>query len=80
MSAVPKRLLTPQEYLAQERKAAFRSEFYQGEVYAMAGTNKKHNRLSVNLIIEIGSQLKGSTCEVFASEMRVKVAATGLYT
>ena len=37
MSTVSKRLLTPQEYLALERKAEVRSEYYRGEMFAMAG-------------------------------------------
>ena len=36
MSSVPKTLLTPQEYLARERKAEFKSEYYRGEIFAMA--------------------------------------------
>lgn len=39
MSTVPKHLLTPQEYLERERKADFRSDFYRGEMFAMAGVS-----------------------------------------
>ena len=38
MSAAPKLLLSPREYLARERLADFRSEFYRGEMFAI-GTN-----------------------------------------
>jgi hypothetical protein len=37
MSTVSKHLLSPQEYLARERAADFRSEYYRGEMFAMAG-------------------------------------------
>lgn len=80
MSAAPKVKLTPEQYLAIERQAEYRSEFYNGEMFAMAGASREHNRVKENLVIEIGSRLKGSGCESFSSDMRVKVAATGLYT
>lgn len=80
MSAVPKRLLSPAEYLARERSAEFRSEYYRGETFAMAGASRFHNRAKENLVIEIGTRLKGSPCQTFSSDQRVKVSATGLYT
>lgn len=80
MSTVPKRLLTPDEYLAQERRAAFKSEYYQGETFAMAGASREHNLIVGNLVGEVRNQLKGHPCEVYPSDMRVKVIATGLYT
>src|SRR5438874_11353000 len=80
MSAVPKPYLTPQQYLAIERKAAFKSEYYNGEMFAMAGASRAHSRVKENLVIEIGSRLKGSRCRTHSSDMRVKVSRTGLYT
>jgi Uma2 family endonuclease len=61
MSTVPKRLLTPVEYLAQERLAAFKSEYYQGETFAMAGASREHNLIVGNLVREVGKGLKGRT-------------------
>lgn len=80
MSVAPKRRLTPQEYLAIERKAEFRSEFFNGEMFAMAGAREPHNRVKENLAGEIYHRLKGSQCRSYSSDMRVKVSATGLYT
>jgi Uma2 family endonuclease len=80
MSAVPKRLLTAQEYLAQERQAEFRSEFLRGEVFAMAGTSWEHCLITDNVAGEARNQLKGGACRVVTSNLRVKIAATGLYT
>ena len=42
MTAVPKRKLTEAEYLAIERKAEFKSEFYRGEMFAMSGGSPAH--------------------------------------
>lgn len=80
MSTVPKTQLTSAEYLALERKAAFKSEFFQGEMYAMAGGSPEHSLIAANFIREAGNELKRSDCLVFTSDLRVKIAATGLYT
>lgn len=80
MSTVPKRLLSPQEYLAQERLADLRSEFYRGEMFAMAGATWDHTLVKDNIAREAGNQLKGGPCRVLTSDLRVKVNATGLYT
>jgi Uma2 family endonuclease len=80
MSTVPTQLLTPQEYLARERAADFRSEFYAGEMFAMAGASWKHTLIKDNLAREAGNQLKDGPCRVVTSDLRVKVDATGLYT
>lgn len=80
MSTSPRKRITPQAYLAQERRAAFRSEYFDGEVFAMAGASRRHCRIGTNLVARIDEQLRETPCEVFASDMRVKVSATGLYT
>src|SRR4051812_41297267 len=80
MSAECKRLLTPQEYLAKERLAPFRSEYYRGEMFAMAGASFEHTVEKDNFAREAGNQLKGGPCRVLTSDMRVKVSTTGLYT
>lgn len=80
MSTASKRLLTPQEYLARERKAEFRSEYYAGEMFAMAGASWKHTLIKDNLAREAGNQLKDGSCRVLTSDLRVKVNPTGLYT
>ena len=80
VSAVPKKRLTPSEYLTGERKAEFKSEYYRGETFAMAGASRQHNRAKENLAGELYTRLKGSPCQTFSSDQRVKVSATGLYT
>lgn len=79
MPAVPKTLLTPQEYLARERRAEFRSEFYCGEMFAMSGASEEHCLAKDNLAAAAKLQLRGR-CKVVTSDLRVKVDATGLYT
>ncbi|HEV7377697.1 MAG TPA: Uma2 family endonuclease [Pyrinomonadaceae bacterium] len=80
MSSQPKTYLTPEEYLAIERQAEYKSEYLAGEVFAMVGASRKHNLITVNIIVALGQQLRDKTCELYPSDMRVRVPATGLYT
>lgn len=80
MATVSKPYLTPQQYLAQERVAEFKSQYFEGEVFAMAGGSRKHNLIVANIVRELGNALKDRSCEVYPSDMRVKVAKSGLYT
>jgi Uma2 family endonuclease len=80
MSAVPKKKLTPAEYLAIERQAEFKSEFYAGEMFAMAGAKYPHNLIKDNLVGELHPQLKHGPCQTLSSDQRVKITDTGLYT
>ena len=38
--------ITPQEYLALERKAHCKSEYIDGHIIAMAGASRTHNRIT----------------------------------
>ena len=80
MATVPKPRLTPERYLAIERAAEFRSEFFRGEMFAMVGASRKHNLIASNVSRRISEQFDGRLCEVYQSDMRVKVNKTGLYT
>ncbi len=80
MSSERKTLLTPEKYLAAERKAETRSEYFAGEVFAMVGAGKRHNLIAANIIRVLGNQLLERPCNVYPSDMRVKVSATGKYT
>ena len=72
--------LTEAEYLDLERAAPFKSEFYAGEVFAMGGGSVMHSLIAANLIRELGTKLRGRPCKAFTSELRMKIAATGLLT
>jgi Uma2 family endonuclease len=80
MSTQPKTYLTPEQYLEIERKAEFKSEYYQGEMFAMAGARWAHNLILLNLASELRQQLRSRPCSVTSSDMRVRVNAKGLYT
>lgn len=71
--------LSSEEYLVRERAAEYRSEYLAGEVRAMTGASRKHNRIAMNLGALLHGQLRGGPCEPFMSDMRVKVERTGAY-
>ena len=74
------RRLTEAEYLAIERKAPLKSEFYEGEMFAMAGGSPMHSLIAANLIRVLGNKLTGQGCLTFTSDLRLKVEMTGLHT
>ncbi len=80
MSTQPKPHYTPQEYLALERKAQDKSEYFNGEIFAMTGASRRHNVMVANVLAALHGQLKKRPCEIYPSDMRVKVSPTGLYT
>lgn len=80
MSTQPKTFLTPEQYLEIERRAEYKSEYYKGEMFAMAGAKQAHNLLVGNLVAGLHRQLRSRPCQVYPSDMRVRVTATGLYT
>ena len=71
--------LAPEEYLAAEREAATRSEYFNGQVYAMAGASREHNQITFNIAGGLHAQLRGHPCVAYVNDMRLKVNETGLY-
>ncbi len=80
MSLQAQKRYTPEEYLALERQAQCKSEYYAGDICAMAGASRWHNLIVTNVLREISLQLKGRPCTAYPSDMRVKISPTGLYT
>jgi Uma2 family endonuclease len=79
MAIQPDIYVTPEEYLDRERQAEYKSEYFAGQVVAMSGASREHNLIVTNIVISLGQQLKGRPCEVYPSNMRVKMPATGSY-
>lgn len=79
MVVAEKRIISPEEYLTNERQALDKSEFFNGELIPMAGATFNHNRINENLSIMIGSFLEEASCLSFSSDMCVHLPATGLY-
>lgn len=79
MQLVLKSQMTAQEYLERERKAEVKSEFLDGELFAMSGGTRRHSRIAVKLASALERRLSGKPCQVFNSDLRLKIEATGLY-
>lgn len=80
MSASPHPRLTEEEYLRIERAAEFKSEFYDGRMYAMSGGSSAHALIIPNLAAELRSALKQKACTVYVTELRLHVVPRGSYT
>src|SRR5579862_9624067 len=81
MSAQPQhRRLTPEEYLKVERAAEFKSEYFDGIMYAMSGASRWHSLVNANLIAAFWNALKNKACSVYTSDLRIRIHAKGLYT
>ena len=72
--------ITEAQYLKMERASATKSEYFEGEVFAMAGTSKRHGVLAGNAFAALHPQARQRRCDIFQNDMRVKVTTTGLYT
>lgn len=71
--------LSEQDYLEGERANPIRHEYVAGEVFAMAGGSKAHNLISLNLATLLRSTLRGSGCQTFMADMRLRIAAQSSY-
>lgn len=80
MSSQPKTYITPEEYLAIERKAEYKSEYVNGEMFAMAGASERHVLIVTNIVVELGGQLRRRPCTVYSTDLRLWVSPTGLCT
>ena len=78
-SAAAQTYLTPEEYLAFERKAIIKHEYRRGHIVAMSGASFAHNFITLDTATRLNIQLFGSKCQVAASDMRIKVAQTNSY-
>ncbi len=70
MATDPKQRLTVQDYLILERRAETKSDYLDGETFAMTGASRKHNLISMNVAASLPAQLAGSPREIYARDMR----------
>src|SRR3712207_4413892 len=80
MSAPAREYLTIEQYFAQEERSDHKHEYYRGAIYAMTGGTARHNLIVANLIGILHGQLRGTSCRVFPSDLRLKIEQTGFYT
>lgn len=80
MAVEIKPLLTPAEYLAFERQSETKHEYVAGEIFAMAGASRAHNLIQLDTATSLNVQLRSRGCDVYPSDMRVKIGSLGIYT
>lgn len=80
MTTRPDVRLTPEEYLRIERAAEWKSEFIDGEMFAMAGASPRHVLIATNLARELGNLLREGPCTTYAADLRVATDRRRHYT
>ena len=81
MTAVAHKNYTQEEYLQMEIESEYKSEYFRGEIFMMAGGTPNHNRIKENLSVEIGITLKSKkSCRSYSSDQRIHIPENSLYT
>jgi Uma2 family endonuclease len=80
VSSKPDHWISPEEYLAAERLAETKSEYLDGQVFAMSGASLKHNLIVGNLVGMLHAQLAGRDCSALPSDMRLRVPISKYFT
>jgi Uma2 family endonuclease len=79
MSTAALSRVTPEEYLALERNAEFKSEYLNGRIIAMTGATLEHAEIVLNLGSELRSRLRSRGCRVFVNDVRAQIASLSGY-
>jgi Uma2 family endonuclease len=73
MATAAIRRTTEENYLATERVAGTKSEYFDGELFAMAGESFAHNQITGNIYGILWNQLKKAECKPLLSDMRIQI-------
>ncbi|MEK7723344.1 MAG: Uma2 family endonuclease [Acidobacteriota bacterium] len=79
MTALPKEKYTLEEYFQLEKESNERFEYFDGEIYSMAGVNQEHDQIEWNLSGFFRNNLRGKNCRAFLANMRLKVPSLPPY-
>jgi len=71
--------ISAEDYLRWERQAEGRSEYHAGQIFAMAGASRRHNRIVTNLSSALNVQLQSRPCNNYSSDMRVRIGNAERY-
>lgn len=80
MKPQEKHYYTPEEYLSMEENAEYRSEYYDGEIFAMAGASLNHNTIAGNIFSVLNTRFRKKPCRAFINDMRLLISSHELYT
>ena len=76
----PHHLFSYAEYLEREQQSGMKHEWCGGQIFAMAGGTPEHARLAARMIAALVALALPRGCEVFGSDLKIRIAATGLAT
>ncbi len=74
-----KEYYTKEEYLEMEAAAEYKSEYYDGEIFAMSGGSFDHSTICVNLNRRIAEATDDNNCRSFESNAKLEIAAANAY-
>ena len=80
LSVYGKKRLSFEEYLQWEQETGEKHEFFQGEIFAMAGASVRHNIVFKNLFFRLAGKLEGKPCQPYGSDLRIHIPQNTLYT
>lgn len=80
MSAISQKNWTPESYLEFERASGQKHEYFNGEIFAMAGATANHNLVAGNTYAALYSQLRRRAFFIYFINMRLKMSVFSLYT
>jgi Uma2 family endonuclease len=80
MVAGPQRPVTPDEYLAFERRSEVKHEYIDGRLVAMVGASPNHNRIQADTMTYLRPVVRQRGCEIFGSDQRVRIEALNVFT
>lgn len=66
-------------YLQNEKLSDSKHEYIDGQVYAMAGASKNHQRITLNISSIFKTHLKDTPCDTFASDIKVKIGDLAVF-
>lgn len=79
MSTLPKTFISEEQYLELDRAADYKSEYYDGEMFAMAGAGMIHNQITLNAGASLHTQLRGKDCQALMADMRTRIGSAARY-
>ena len=77
IAAEPVRYITEEEYLEGEQLAEVKHEYFDGQVFAMAGASDGHELVAGNIFAALLAHLRGKGCRVFKSDMKLRLQFRG---
>lgn len=77
--ALKKATISPEDYLADEAESAVKHEYFDGQVFAIAGASERHNRISGNIFFHVRSATRGTPCATFMADMKLRISSVNAF-